>query len=99
MVARHRPATPILVITPAEPVRRRLALVWGVQTVLVSDAQTTDEMIAAAERAAMSAGLADPGDAIVITAGIPLGGRGKTNMLKVHVIERSAAQMEMENAP
>jgi pyruvate kinase len=86
MVARHRPATPILVITPSEPVRRRLALVWGVQTVLAPDAQTTDEMIAAAEHAAMAAGLAASGDTIVITAGIPLGGRGKTNMLKVHVI-------------
>ncbi len=105
MIARHRPATPILVITPSETVRRRLALVWGVQCALAPDAQTTDALIAAAERAAGAAGLAGPGDVIVITAGIPLGGSGKTNMLKVHVMGRpagetpGAAPMEVENAP
>jgi pyruvate kinase len=86
MVSRHRPRTPILVVTPFEQVRRQLALVWGVQTVLAGEYDTTDEMIVQAENAALKTGLAQQGDFIIITAGIPASGRGKTNMLKVHVV-------------
>ena len=86
MIARRRPMTPTLVITPSEAVRQELALVWGVQPVVVKEYRTTDEMIARAEAAVAQAGLAQPGDTVVITAGIPLGGRGRTNMLKIHVV-------------
>jgi len=86
MISRHRPATPILVITPSERVQRRLALVWGVQPLLVPEYTDTDSMIALAERAVAQAGLARAGDLVIITAGVPQGGPGKTNMLKVHVV-------------
>ena len=86
MVSRHRPAAPILVITSSERVRRQLALVWGTQSTLVPQYQTTDEMIVLAERSAVAAGLAAAGDTVVITAGIPAGDGGRTNMLKVHTI-------------
>ena len=86
MVSRHRPCTPILVVTPWTRVRRQMALVWGVQSILVDEYHDTDEMIAVAEKAVVDIGLAEPGDTVVITAGVPMSGTGKTNMLKIHVI-------------
>jgi len=67
-------------------VRRQLALVWGVQTVLANGYENTDEMIERAEKAVVEAGLAQQGDIVIITAGIPTSGKGKTNMLKVLMV-------------
>jgi len=86
MVARYRPCVPVLAATPDEAVYRRMALVWGVVPLLVPEYASTDEMIETTTRAARKAGLVKPGECVVITAGIPAGGEGKTNMLKVHVI-------------
>jgi pyruvate kinase len=86
MVARYRPCVPVLAATPNAVVYRRMALVWGVVPLLVPEYTSTDEMIETTTRAARDAGLVRPGDRVVITAGIPAGGEGKTNMLKVHVI-------------
>jgi len=86
MVARHRPAVPIIAATPDPRVQRRLALVWGVQPLLVPHFTTTDEMISTTVQVARGRGLLQEGDLVVITAGIPFGGRGRTNMLKVHRI-------------
>ncbi len=87
MVAKYRPATPILAPTPDPRVAARLALVWGVEPLLVPQFDTTDEMIARAVAAAKERGLVHAGDVVVITAGVPIGGAGRTNMLKVHVVE------------
>lgn len=87
MVAKHRPATPIIAVTPSPETQRRLALVWGVCPLLVSEFAHTDEMIETAVQAALDKGLIGKGDTVVITAGVPLGGLGRTNMLKVHVVE------------
>jgi pyruvate kinase len=87
MVAKHRPATPILAVTPSLETQRRLALVWGVYSLLVSEFAHTDQMIETAVQAALTEGLIEKGDIVVITAGVPLGGSGRTNMLKVHVVE------------
>jgi pyruvate kinase len=86
MVARYRPCVPVLAATPDEAVYRRMALVWGVVPLLVPEYASTDEMIETTTRAARKVGLVKPGECVVITAGIPAGGEGKTNMLKVHVI-------------
>jgi len=86
MVARYRPCMPILAATPDPVVYRRMALVWGVTPLLVPEYASTDEMIENTTRAARNTGLVKPGDRVVITAGIPAGGEGRTNMLKVHVI-------------
>jgi pyruvate kinase len=86
MVARYRPCVPVLVATPDPAVCRQMALVWGVVPLLVPEYASTDEMIAYTTHAALKAGLVKPGDQVVITAGIPAGGEGRTNMLKVHVI-------------
>jgi pyruvate kinase len=87
MVAKHRPVTPIVAITPGPETQRRLALVWGVYPLLVSEFTHTDQMIETAVQAALDKGLIEKGDIVVITAGVPLGGPGRTNMLKVHVVE------------
>lgn len=86
MVARYRPCVPVLAATPDPAVSRQMALVWGVAPLLVPEYTSTDEMIARTTRAALEAGLVKPGDRVAITAGIPAGGEGRTNMLKIHVI-------------
>lgn len=86
MVARHRPAVPIVAVTPNERTLYRLALVWGVIPVEVPEFRTTDEMVEVTIKAARDEGLVAWGDRVVLTAGIPFGQGNKTNMLKVHVM-------------
>jgi pyruvate kinase len=82
-VARERPREPIMAFTPNEATYRRLALTWGVRSVLVPQHEDTDEMIETMARTVLNLRLAQPGELVVITGGIPLGG-GRTNFLKVH---------------
>ena len=86
-IARHRPAAPILAVTSSEKTRRRLALVWGVQSALIDETASTDAMIAASLAAAVEQGVAASGDLVVITAGVPSGISARTNMIQVRVIE------------
>lgn len=86
MVARHRPCTPLLGITPFESTARRLNLVWGVIPVVVCAFRDTDHMIQTMVRAATQRGYAHQDDLVVLTAGIPLEVHGVTNMIKVHTI-------------
>ena len=83
-VASHRPATPIIAPTPSRTTYRQLALVWGVVPLLVDRFADTDAMIVTGVDAASKRGLVQDGDLVVITAGVPLGGAGLTNMVKVH---------------
>ena len=86
MVARHRPSVPIIAVTPNEKTLYRLAIVWGVIPVEVSEFTTTDAMVETMIEAARERGLVAWGDSVVLTAGIPFGRGKKTNMLKVHVM-------------
>jgi len=86
MVARHRPSVPIVAVTPSRTTLSRLALVWGVVPVQVSEFKTTDEMVQVMVQAARETNLVAWGDRVVLTAGIPFGSGGETNMLKVHVV-------------
>lgn len=86
MVARHRPGVPIVAATPDPSTLMRLTIVWGVTPVRVPRFTTTDEMVALMVRAAYERGFVRRGDRVVLTAGVPFGGRGRTNMLKVHVV-------------
>ncbi|ACX51592.1 pyruvate kinase [Ammonifex degensii KC4] len=86
MVAKYRPRAPILAATPRVEVMRRLALVWGVYPILVERMENTDQMIDEAVRAAMASGYIKSGDLVVITAGVPVGVHGTTNLLKVHTV-------------
>lgn len=83
-VARERPQTPILCVTPNDSTYRRMALVWGVVPLVVPQFSTIDEMISTIVRAAMKAELVSRGDLLVIIAGVPFGIGGQTNLLKIH---------------
>lgn len=86
MVSKYRPKSRIIAVTPKMDVVRRLSLIWGVMPLLVAETSGTDEMIAAATQASLAANLITGGDLVVITAGIPVGVPGTTNMLKVHIV-------------
>jgi pyruvate kinase len=84
-VSKHRPACPIIAVTPFDRVMRRVALVWGVKPFKVAKAKDTDTVIENAVNRAMEVDLIQPGDLVVISAGIPIGIRGATNMIKIHI--------------
>lgn len=86
MVSKYRPRAPIIAVTPSERVCRKLSLVWGVQPLLAPRFESTDEMMKEAVEAALAKGLIKCGDLVVITAGVPVGVPGTTNLLKVHIV-------------
>ena len=82
-VARYRPTAPILAITPSERVFRQLTISWGVIPFGSDDISSTDEMVEVSTEAIALHGLIEPGARFVITAGVPFGMRGTTNMIRV----------------
>jgi len=92
MVSKYRPKAPILAVTPIEHVMRRLCLVWGAVPVKGTVANTTDEMFEIAVESSMGTGMVGPGDLIIITAGVPVGRSGTTNLIKVHQIGEMIAK-------
>jgi pyruvate kinase len=86
MISKYRPKAPIVAVTSSESVSRKLALVWGVYSQVAPQAKTTDEMLDIAVDAAIESGVVKHGDLVVITAGVPVGETGSTNLMKVHVI-------------
>lgn len=86
MISRFRPACPIIVTTTSSRVQRQLSMSWGVIPYLVKVAESTDEMFDMGVEKALESGLAANGDIVVITAGVPIGISGTTNILKVHVV-------------
>jgi pyruvate kinase len=85
LVAKHRPRSPILALSTIPSTARRLALVWGVIPVVAEAGTSTDAMLEAAPALAAAAGLLRPGEKAVITAGIPMGVAGSTNLIKAAV--------------
>ncbi len=81
--ARERPTKPIIGLSPNIDTVRRMSLVWGLHCVLTKDARDLEEMVNNACSIAYSQGFARPGDRIAITAGVPLGTPGTTNMLRI----------------
>lgn len=81
--ARERPSAPILTLTPEMSIARRLSIVWGLHTVKTKDINTFEDMIGKSKRMAMRQGLAGAGDRIVVTAGVPFGTPGATNVLHI----------------
>ncbi|OWZ84694.1 pyruvate kinase [Natranaerobius trueperi] len=86
MVAKFRPNAPIIAITPKENIVRRLVLTWGVYPVKASPTDSTDEMFQEAIRASLASNYINEGDLVVITAGIPVGVSGTTNLIRVHTV-------------
>ena len=85
MIARYKPGCQIIGCTLDEKVYRQLNLLWGVNPVMIQKEQTTDALFEEAVFKAKQAGLVKTGDTVVITAGVPLGVVGKTDM--IHVVE------------
>jgi pyruvate kinase len=85
-IARHRPPVPIMAVSPSEQTQRRLSLVWGVDCLLVPNFHNTDDLLDATVNALRPFSL-DPGDTIVITAGVPFGRTARTNLIQVHSIK------------
>lgn len=86
MVSKYRPEAPIVAVTTQDRTMRRLALTWGVTPVKGEQASSTDEMFDYALQGGVKSGLVKEGDLVVITAGVPLGRSGSTNLLKVDQI-------------
>lgn len=89
LLARHRPAVPIMVFTPSERTRNQLALVWGVDTFIVDHVSHTDDMVRQVEEELLIRSLSELDDIVVIVAGVPPGIPGTTNGLRVHTIGRA----------
>jgi pyruvate kinase len=85
-VSKYRPRVPILAITPSDVVSGRLLLRWGVYPFHIAEASSVDGLFATGARLAKDLGLAQPGELIVITGGVPIGVAGSTNLLKVEKI-------------
>src|SRR5947208_904569 len=81
--ARERPGAPIVSMTPSLATARRLGLVWGVQVVHTQDVADVAQMVDNAIRTARDRGFARPGDSILISAGMPFGTPGATNLLRI----------------
>jgi pyruvate kinase len=84
--ARERPAAPILSMGADPATARRMALVWGVHSVLTGQLKDIDDVTSSACRAVREEGFANPGDVIAITAGMPFGIAGSTNLLKLAAV-------------
>ncbi|MBQ2297311.1 MAG: pyruvate kinase [Ruminiclostridium sp.] len=86
LISRFRPDAPIIACVMTEKVQRQLALTWGVTPIIMDYVGSTDEMIDNSVAKALSAGLIKQDDLVVITAGVPAGLAGSTNMMKVHQV-------------
>jgi pyruvate kinase len=82
-VARERPGPPVIAISPNLSTGRRLSLVWGVHCVVAEDAHDQDDMVDRACRIAFRDSFANPGQRVIIVAGVPLGTPGATNMVRI----------------
>jgi len=85
--SRERPEVPIVGMTTETRTARRLALAWGVHPVLTRTVKNIADMVREAGRVALSEGYAQPGDLLVVTAGVPFGTPGTTNLLRIAEIE------------
>ena len=86
MISKYRPKVPNIAVTFSEIVNRQLSLVWGVHSVMGTVAESTDEMLETAVDHALNTKLFDRGSRVIVTAGVPVGESGTTNLMKVHVV-------------
>lgn len=86
LVSKYRPKTPIIAFTPEETTYHQLALSWGVQPYLIPQVSNAEEMLTTVVKAALEMELAERGDKVVITSGVPIGTPGSTSLIKVHTV-------------
>ena len=87
-ICRFRPACPVAALTMHEKVRRQLAICWGVVPFLTGEVTSTDRIFSLSAEVALKEGLVQKGDTVVITAGVPLGKSGSTNLIKAQIIDQ-----------
>ena len=87
-ICRFRPACPVAALTMHEKVRRQLAICWGIIPFLTGEVTSTDRIFSLSAEVALKEGLVKAGDTVVITAGVPLGKSGSTNLIKAQIIEQ-----------
>ncbi|WP_088189098.1 pyruvate kinase [Desulfosporosinus sp. FKA] len=86
MISKYRPKALIVAAAPLATTARKLSLQWGVQPIVVPESSGTDEMLSVAVNSALTMNYISSGDVVVITAGVPIGKVGSTNMIKVQII-------------
>src|SRR6056297_479756 len=86
MVSKCRSMTPIVAVTPNDMALHNLTLSWGVYPTMAADSTSTDEMMDNSINVALENGLVDEGDLVVLTAGVPVGTPGTTNLIKVDIV-------------
>ena len=86
MISRFRPACPIVALTTTERARRQLAISWGVRPLLAGYVDSTDRLFSMCVQTALKEGAVEGGQTVVITAGVPIGRAGSTNLIKAQVV-------------
>ncbi|MFC3418366.1 pyruvate kinase [Salinicoccus hispanicus] len=86
MISKYRPHADIVAVTPHSHVARQLQLVWGVHPVIKKGKRDTDNLLNVSVSAAIEKGFATQGDLLIITAGVPTGEAGTTNLMKLHIV-------------
>jgi len=86
MISRYRPSCPIAALTVTEKARRQLAITWGVSPYLSGSVDSTDRLFSLCVECARKEGLVKAGDTVVITAGVPIGKSGSTNLIKAQKV-------------
>ena len=86
LLSKYRPTQPIIACVMNEHVQRQLSLSWGITTLLMGPAKSTDELIEMSTALAQKNGYLHNGELAVVTAGVPVGVSGTTNMIKIHMV-------------
>ncbi|WP_050616029.1 pyruvate kinase [Bacillus testis] len=94
MISKYRPEAPIIAISSNDYVSRRLCLVWGVQPIVGPKTNSTDEMLDNAITQSLNSGYVSYGDLVVITAGVPVGETGTTNMMKIQSLGKTVLKAQ-----
>ncbi len=87
LISSHRPQVPVLALSPRRDVVRRCQIYWGVHALQREEPMETTELLAMCADAVKGAGFAEPGDKVGLTAGLPAGQSGGTNLFKVHLLD------------
>ena len=86
LLSKYRPKQPIIACVMDEQVQRQLSLSWGITSLLMGPAHSTDELIEMSTALAQKNGYLHNGELAVVTAGVPVGVSGTTNMIKIHMV-------------
>ena len=87
LISKYRPDVPIISCTTDEHIRRQMNMSWGVVPLVIDEKTNSDELFMEAAEAAKKAGFVESGDTVVLTAGVPLGVSGNTNLMRVEIIK------------